>query len=181
MTQLTPETPYERFKATYTPLYRILLILGGIAVLMSLASLTNLRAIFDYFSLDLMYALSGLISALIVPAFMISSLILLWYKHPVGIRLRLAGYGVSIVASITGLFTSPATLERLTKEVVEAAIRDGNGAITPQLAANITEASYYGALYISIGASLVFAWLWWKAWTKQVKVDAKKSAVSTAK
>lgn len=176
MAEITPPTPFEQFKKKFVLLYRVLLVLGILAVLASLTSLTNLRSIFGHFSTDAMYATSSLIAALVVPALMISSLILLWHKHPVGIRLRLAGYGVSIASSIIGLFTSSATLERITKEVIDAAVRDGNGAITSEFAASITEASFYGTLYVSIGISLLFAWLWWKAWKKQIKADTKKNA-----
>ena len=176
MAEITPDTPFERCKKTFTPLYRTLLILGMLAALMSLTSLTSLRSIFGYFAADPMYGTSSLVAALVVPALMIASLILLWHKHPTGIRLRLIGYGISIAASIIGLFTSPATLERITKEVVDAAIRDSNGTISSEMAASLTEASFYGALYLSIVLSLVFAWLWWKAWNRQMKVDAKKKA-----
>ena len=174
MAEIVPKTPYEIFKQRYTPLYRVLLILGILAALLSLASLTNLRTIFGYFQTDPAYAISSLISALVVPALMISSLILLWHKHPTGIRLRLVGYSISILASIIGLFTSSATLERITKEVTDAAIRDGNGIITEDIAASITQASFYGTLYIGIGVSLLLSWLWVKAWKRQMKVDAKK-------
>lgn len=174
MTETAPKTPYELFKQRYTPLYRVLLILGILAALLSLASLTNLRSLFDYFQTDPAYATSSLIAALIVPALMISSLILLWYKHPTGIRLRLVGYSLSILASIIGLFTSSATIERITKEVTDAAIRDGNGVITGDFAASVTQASFYGTLYVGIGASLLFSWLWVKAWKRQVKADTKK-------
>lgn len=175
MTKISPDTPFERFKKTYTPLYRTLLILSGIAALMSLSALTNLRTTIGHFADDPMYATSAIISTLVVPAFMISSLILLWHKHPTGIRLRISGYGVSIIASVIGLSTSPETLARVTKDIIDATVRDGNGAITHEFAANITEVSFYGSLYIAIGASLLFAWLWWKAWDTQMKVDAKKT------
>ena len=95
--------------------------------------------------------------------------------------MRLVGYGVSIGASIIGLFTSSATIERITKEVIDAAIRDGNGAITREFASSVTEMSFYGTLYVSIGASLLFAWLWWKAWKKQIKADTKKSVIKHQK
>ncbi len=175
MTEIVPETPYERFKKTYTPLYRVLLVLGILAVFMSLAALTNLRTILDYFASDPIYATSGTISALVVPALMIASLILLWKKHPTGLRLRLIGYAVSISASFLAFFTSKETLTNATRDVIEAAVRDGNGAITEELATQLTHASFYGSLYLSIGLSLLFAWLWWKAWKRQMKVDHKKN------
>lgn len=181
MAEIAPETPFEQFKKRFVPLYRVLLILGVLAILMSLTALSSLRSVFGHFSTDPAYATSSLISALAVPALMISSLILLWHKHPVGIRLRLVGYGVSIGASIIGLFTSSATIERITKEVIDAAIRDGNGAITREFASSVTEMSFYGTLYVSIGASLLFAWLWWKAWKKQIKTDTKKSVIKHQK
>lgn len=176
MTEIAPKTPYEIFKQRYAPLYRVLLVLGVIAAFLSLASLTNVRTIFGYFQSDPIYATSSLMTALIVPALMISSLILLWHKHPTGIRIRLIGYGVSIAASAIGLFTSPTTLERIAKEVTDAAIRNSNGVMTENLAASITQTSFYGALYISIGVSLLFAWLWLKAWKRQMKVDTKKQS-----
>ena len=180
MTEITSETPFERFKKTYTPLYRVLLILGVLAIFMSLAALTNLRTILNYFTSDPVYAISGTVSALVVPAFMIASLILLWKKHPTGLRLRLVGYAISIGASLLALFTSKETLTNATREVIEAAVRDGNGAITKELATSLTHASFYGSLYVSVGLSLLFAWLWWKAWKRQMKVDHKKSASSQA-
>lgn len=173
-TRQAPETPFERFKQTYTPLYRTLLVLGSIAVLISLTGLTNLRTTLGFFESDPIYATSGLISALIVPAFMIASLILLWHKHPAGIRLRLAGYAVSITASVVGLFTTAATLERITRETLEATIRNGGSGMSQELTASITESAFYGSLYLSIAINILFAWLWWKAWKKQLSVDAKK-------
>ena len=170
--QSSSDTPLARFKATYTPLYRVLLVLGSIAALMSLAGISNLQTIIGYFSSDVFYATSGIITAIIVPLFMISSLILLWNKHPTGIKLRLTGYALSVVATIIGLFTSQRTLTDITKNVLESA-ESATHVIGPEFATDITEVSFYGSLYVSIGASLLFAWLWWKAWKKQSYRDKK--------
>ncbi|GEM_PF-4217108 len=169
-----PETPFTYFKKKYSPLYRTLLILGFLAALISLANLSNIRTTFNSFSTDIFYGISSVITTLIVPAFMISSLILLWHKHPTGIRLRLAGYGASIIASVIGFFTSHTTLERITQDVLEQSRQSDAAAISLETAATLTEATFYGALYLSIGASLLFAWLWWKAWKRQIKIDAKR-------
>lgn len=166
-----PETPYTRFKRTYTPLYRTLLILGILAALLSLTNFGNVRSLLESFDTDVMYAVSGCITTLVLPALMIASLILLWHKHPTGIRLRLAGYATSVVASTLGLFTKPETLSTLTQSVIEASQRAGNTVISDELAASMTHTTFYGALYVSIGASLLFAFLWWKAWKHQSTIN----------
>lgn len=171
--QPTPTTPFMRFKSSYTPLYRALLVLSSLAVLISLAGLTNIRTALGYLQSDTLYALSGLITILIVPIFMISSLILLWHKHPFGIRLRLIGYLVSTIATIFGFFTSQETLNSIVQQALEAS-KQTQGSLTPEMAASIGEASFFGALYIALAANLLFALLWWKAWKKQVRVDAKR-------
>lgn len=179
MNQPQPITPFEQFKRTYTPLYRVLLVLGLFSVLFSLASIPSVRTLIEYLSQDIYYALHGLISLLIVLPLMIASLILLWHKHPVGIRLRLAGYGVSIVASIVGLFTSQETIAALAATVQQANPQSTAG-LSPEAAASITEASFYTTLYLSMFISLLFAHLWWKAWKKQLKKDKKLHEKSAA-
>ena len=174
MTEITPDTPFEQFKKKFTPLYRTLLILGVLAILSSLITLTNLRPVFGYFPTDPLYAISATLSSLIVPVLMLASLFLLWHKHIAGLRIRFIGYGVSIIASILGLFTSTDTISHMTREVVDTTLQNSNGIITSEIAAQITEASFFSSLYLSIGVSMLFAWLWWKAWKRQIKVDAKK-------
>ena len=174
MTEITPDTPFEQFKKKFTPLYRTLLILGVLAILSSLITLTNLRPVFGYFPTDPLYAISATLSSLIVPVLMLASLFLLWHKHIAGLRIRLIGYGISIIASILGLFTSTDTISHMTREVVDTTLQNSNGIITSEIAAQITEASFFSSLYLSIGVSMLFALLWWKAWKRQIKVDAKK-------
>lgn len=173
MDQLTPKTPYQLFKDTYTPLYRTLLVLGALSALMATAGINGIHATLSYLSTDLPYALSNLVSLFIVLPLMIASLILLWHKHPVGIHLRLAGYGAAIVAAVLTIFTSASTRETLTKDLQEVAVSQGGPAMTPELAASITETSFSSAPYISIFISLLFAYLWWSAWKKQLLADNK--------
>lgn len=162
----------SQFKATYTPLYRVLLILGTLSVITSIPSVLNIRNVLGSLQSDPIYVISGLISTLIALPLMISSIILLWHKHPMGIRIRLAGYAVSVVAALLAFFTSEETLHKIVQQALEGAQKSGS-AISPALAQQVTEASFFGALYLSIFISGLFAWLWLKAWKKQVKADTK--------
>jgi hypothetical protein len=173
MTKTASQTPLQRFMATYTPRYRILLILSTLAALVSLAGIGNVSTAIDFVDSDPLYAISGLLSINIVPIFMIASLFLLWSRHPVGIRLRLVGYGISIATSICGFFISSSTLETIVTRAAE--IAGDNPALTAESAARIAETSFYGALYISIVSSAIFALLWLSAWKKQIKSDTMAS------
>lgn len=172
----TPDTPFTRFTARYTTLYRILLILGILSVALSLPGIVNVRLLFATFSADPFYAISGMVSTFIVLPLMISSLILLWHKHPMGIRIRLGGYVGSITAAVLALFTSESTLKSITDQAIEDAKRSGGTTLDPVITTQIAQASFYGALYISILVSIIFAWLWWKAWKKQTKADLKATS-----
>ena len=174
-TSSKPPTPFDRFKATYTPLYRVLLILSALAALVSLGGITNIRNLFNTFSADPFFSLSGLISTLVALPLMIASLILLANKHPMGIRIRLGGYATAIIGAIFGLFASDSTITRIAQEAFETAKKQQNTTgITLDMVTNATEFTLYATVYLSIVASLLFAWLWWKAWKKQCKVDAKR-------
>ncbi len=177
--QSEPETPLERFKTMYVPLYRVLLVLGFLSVIISLPGVLNIRQILDFISTDPYYAASGLVSVFIVLPLMISSLFLLAQKHPTGIQLRLGGYAASIIAAVLGLFTSRETILTLTRDTVETTARS-NAGISHELALQITEITYSTLLYISIAIALLFAWLWWTAWKKQMKADTKKSKKDNA-
>ncbi len=168
-----PDTPFTRFAARYTPLYRTLLILGIISIALSLPGIANIRLLFSTFPTDPFYAISGMVSTFIVLPLMISSLILLWNKHPMGIRIRLGGYAGSIAAATLALFTSESTLKSITDQAIEDAKRSGGTTLDPVITTQIAQASFYGALYISMLISILFAWLWWKAWKKQAKTDLK--------
>lgn len=172
--QLEPETPLERFKATYTPLYRVLLVLAALSVVISLPGVLNLRRILDILPSDPLYAASGLVSIFVVLPLMISSLFLLVQKHPAGIHIRLGGYAAAIIASILGMFTSQETIKSVAQSALENAQKSAD--ITPEFALQVTEFSYFAALYFSVIISVLFAWLWWKAWKKQIRVDAKKQS-----
>ena len=177
MTKPTPSkplTPFNRFKATYTPLYRVLLILGALAILISLGGIMNIRNLFDTFGADPFFSLSGLISTLIALPLMIASLILLAHKHPMGIRLRLSGYAVAIAGAVVGLFSSESTIARIAQEAFDGAKQQSTTEITLDMVTHATEFTLYATFYLSIGASLLFAQLWWKAWKRQCKVDAKR-------
>lgn len=167
------KTPLDNFKHNFRPLYRGLLILGLLSILFSLASISNISTLFSYLSSDIFYALSGLISLLVVLPLMISSLILLWHKHPTGIILRLSGYAVSIAAAVLGLFSAPNTIKDVVDSVYQANPQVAE--LSTDLAASIAESSFYGAFYLSIVISLLLSHLWWRAWTKQLKSDNKKS------
>jgi hypothetical protein len=104
---------------------------------------------------------------------MISSLILLWHKHPFGIRLRLIGYLISTIATVLGFFTSKETLHTVIQRTIETS-KQTQGNLSPEVAANIGETSFYGALYIALATNVIFALLWWRAWKRQVRADKKK-------
>jgi hypothetical protein len=165
-------TPYERFKKSYTPLYRTLLILSSIGVIVSLGSVDNTPVIFSELSHDFLYALEGIISIFIALPLLIASIVLLWKKHPVGISLRLAAYGATILSLITGFFITPERMSAAKQLAAERALTVG-GSFPKEAAENIAEASYYGAIWGSIIIALVFAALWWKAWRKQLAHDKK--------
>lgn len=172
--QSEPKTPLERFNATYTPLYRTLLILGGLSIIISIPSVLNLPEIIERVADDPIYAASGLVSIFVVLPLMISSLFLLSQKHPAGINLRLGGYAASVVAAVLGLFTSHDTIQKIANETLESMRESGGNLISDDLALQITEGTYLGALYISIFISVLFAWLWQRAWKHQMKSDHKK-------
>ena len=90
-----------------------------------------------------------------------------------GIRIRLGGYAGSIAAATLALFTSESTLKSITDQAIEDAKRNGGTTLDPVITTQIAQASFYGALYISMLISILFAWLWWKAWKKQAKTDLK--------
>lgn len=178
---MTPEQPtpiaglVRAFKERYQPAYRVLLILSSLAALLSLTGVATIRTAIDQLPKDIFYGISGLASTLIVLPLMIASLILLWNKHPFGIKLRLIAYGATILANICSFFTSPETMRTATQEAVESAIK-GNSAMNADTAFQIAQTSFYGAIWLSIAGSILFAWLWWSAWRRQVKHDNKKTA-----
>lgn len=180
--QPLPPTPFEHFKKTFIPPYRVLLALGLFSILFSLTSISGVATLLDYLSTDIFYALYGLTSLFIVLPLMIASLILLWHKHPTGIRLRLAGYGASLISAVLGLFTASSTIETLTESVREATLQTSSGAISSELAASLTETSFSATIYLSMLASLLFAYLWWRTWKRQVRIDmlrAKKEGTAS--
>ena len=64
-----PSTIFTRFKETYAPLYRVLLILSSIAALMSLTEVGSIRVALDHLYTDPFYAISGIITvAAVTPA-----------------------------------------------------------------------------------------------------------------
>lgn len=161
---------FIRFKSTYAPLYRTLLILSSIAALLSLADVGSIRVALDRLHMDLFSAVSGIITVCIVTPLLIASIILLWYKHPAGIRLRLAAYAASIVAVSFGFFTSRDTINETIQHSIEQAKASGSS-MPSETVARITETSFYGALIVSIIISIGFAILWWIAWKRQISYD----------
>lgn len=172
---VSSETPsiLTRFKETYAPRYRILLILSSIAAVLSLTSVGSIRTALEHLHADFFYALGGIITVGVVTPLLIASIILLWYKHPVGIRLRLAAYAASMVAVSSCFFTSRATIDETIHHAIEQAKASGSS-MPPETVARITEISFYGALVTSIMLNIVFAILWWTAWKRQRAFDKKQ-------
>lgn len=166
----TSLTPFEMFKQRFTLLYRILLLLGIFSAILSLTSITTITKSIGYLASDISYAISGILAVLVVLPLMIASLILLWNKHPAGIRLRLLAYGLSALCTGLMLLAAPETIAPFIDSAVEAAQKSGAG-IDDKSARMIAETSYYGTLYATIATSGLFAWLWSVAWKKQKKHD----------
>lgn len=164
---------FTRFKQTYAPLYRILLVLSSLAALASLTDVRSIRVALTHLHTDPFYALSGIITVGIVTPLLIASIILLWCKHVAGIRLRLSAYAASLIAVSFGFFTSRATITEIIRQAVEQAKASGSP-LSPETVARITEISFYSALTLSIILSVVFAILWWKAWKRQLVFDKKQ-------
>ena len=166
-------TPLSKFNDKYVPLYRALLVLGLLSALLSLNSIPSIQNYISHINTDIFYALGGLISILVVSPVMIASLILLYKVHPAGMRLRFAGYGLSIISASLGFFASKETLNAIVDRAVEAAEDASGGALAADAAHTVAETSYYVGIALTILISITFAALWAIAWKKQIAKDNK--------
>lgn len=164
------KTPYQRFKANYKPLYRFLLILSTLSTLFSLANISKIGTVLPMFETDPVYALGVMLAATIVPVAMLASLFLLAKKHPAGIKICLAGYGLAIISNILAMFISHETIESIAKTALEQLAGSGQS-IPYETALGITQMSFSGALYISIFINILLAGLWVKAWRQQMSAS----------
>lgn len=176
MTSETPTNtagPWKQFKQTYTPLYRTLLVLSTIGTMLALQGLSGLPLALAGLTDQPIASAIRLVNLLIGLPLAIAGLILLWRRHQVGLWFKLASYGVSVITAIVGFFAFHEVAQQSTDMVIES-FKQSNVTTTTEQAAQLAEFSYFFALALSIGISLIFAWLWWMAWNKQAKHDHKK-------
>ena len=170
---------WQRFKATYTPLYRVLLILSSLAAIYGLVSLpAGIGPAFEALASDTIRGIGLLVNLFVVLPLSLAALFLLWNKHPVGITLKLASYGLAIIATSLSFFASSATLQTII-DASAASLKDNPQTATvlgPDAVASIATTSFYTSIVIVIIGNLIFAWLWWRAVRRQTRADAKARA-----
>lgn len=172
-TRQSSDTAWRRFSKRYIPLYRTLLILSSLAMVLSLFNVGSIRTSISHLGSDPIYAWAGIASTLIVLPLSLAALILLWHKHPLGIRLKLLSYLVAILVTIAGFFTSGVTLQAAINTSTDQVKRSGASGLDEASITRIAEFSFYGSLWLAIAASVVFALLWWRAWRRQQRHDTK--------
>lgn len=169
----SPSSTNQGYKRPYVRLYYVLLVLSTIGTFMSLTGVSSLPRVIEQFSEHPLYASIGLINLLVVLPVSIAALILLWRKHPDGIKLKLAAYAAAILLTFTGTFVTPqSSFEEATQATIENFERQGQS-IDPEFARSLAETSFYGASWMLILSNIVFAHLWLKAWKQQIRADRK--------
>ena len=174
-TRQSPVTAWRWFSRRFTPLYRTLFILSTFAIVLSLFNVGSIRTSISHLGSDPVYAWAGIASTLIVLPLSLAALILLWHKHPLGIRLKLLSYLAAILVTIAGFFTSRVTLQTAIDTSIEQVKRSGASGLDEASVIRIAEFSFYGSLWLAIAASVVFALLWLRAWRRQQRHDKKRS------
>lgn len=173
-TSTDPTTPLERFKTTYILRYRILLILSTLGTAVSLAGIQSLPSSIGQLSNYPVYSLASMLSLIVVLPLAIAALVLLWHKHPTGIRLKLLSYAIGAGLVIISLFTIPPTLIADTATRLAEQMSGQGYILTVQSAEALTELSVYSAFIFTLISYGIFARLWWTAWKKQCKADSKQ-------
>lgn len=164
-----PPTDLPLNAQRFTRFYLTMLILSSFGAVLPLLGVSAIADVARLWQIAPWYSVFLAINYI---AIMVSygALALLWLKRPLGIRLKLTSYGLSIVAS-TGLLISGAAVLR---EVTLTALRQNDLAATkldPAVVENLVSTIYYLGYSLSIVGAIGFALLWMTAWKRQQKAD----------
>jgi len=179
MTKTQPEHTKKVQKNTplnttrYHGFYLTMLILSTIGTTLGVIGLWGIIDTIEMFDRSPVYAVFSLINVLVVLPIAIWALILLWFKHPLGIWLKLSTYGASIICAIGLLLSASPIITFLSSEAITQVRTSSDQALSNSFIESITTIALYGGLVLSIVVSIVFGLLWYFAWKKQSKADSE--------
>ena len=156
----------------YTGFYLTMLILSTIGTFLGLFGLIGIPETIRQFSLSPVYASISLFNVLIVLPVSMCALILLWFKRPLGIWLKLSAYAASIVSAIGMLLSADAVIKDAAKQAL-AEVAQSDQASSTSLIEGITTFAIYAGLSFAILVSIIFGLLWWFAWKNQSEADSE--------
>lgn len=168
------DPPPDKPKQTgrYTRFYKVMLVLSTIGTVLGLTSMRSLPEAIELFGEEPVYAGATLVSLLVGLPLAVAALILLWQKHPSGIQLKLASYGVSILTVLVSIPVAGPAIERMHAQL-HAGFEDEGLNVSWEVAGEVASLTFYATMAVSIALSIGFATLWWKAWQGQQKHDGR--------
>ena len=166
-----PLPPIEQPKSRYTGFYLTMLILSTVGTALSMFGLAEIATYIGYLNEHTVYAVTMLVSLVVVLPVSVVALVLLWLKKLAGIWLKLGTYVASIVAAIVTLFSGSDVLKLEAEKVLQETASAGIPASTVNA---LVSGMFYVALVFGIIISIVFALLWWFAWRKQRQADTEE-------
>lgn len=164
--------PYDAPKK-YETFYLVLLILSSISTTIGIASLLGVVELPKYFTESPVYAF-GWIGSVLAWLVSVVALVLLWMKHPLGIWVKQASYGLSILGSILAVIGATPIIKEASDQAVAESNTSG-GEIDPAMVETFVAAGIYIAIGLTIVFNIIFAVLWYIAWKKQRAADLENA------
>lgn len=164
--------PSEEPQRKYITFYKVLLVLSTLGTLVSLTGISGLRGILEIAETEPAYAWISIAGLLVSLPLALAALLLLFHKHPAGIKIKLASYAVIIVTTLLSVPFAGGALERAEEETLRQ-LEEQNLPLDPELISLTTTVVFYGAVAGTVIFSVLFATLWWNAWKKQVAYDTE--------
>lgn len=177
----SPQTTstFMRFKQTYAPLYRTLLVLSSLAALASLYNFTALPWALAQLGTESLSASISIIQLLVVTPIMIVSILLLWNRDRTGLTLRIGGYLGSIILALLSIAFPAPIPEAAITEIQSVYATQLQTTISSEDAETLLSTSAQLGLWLTVLFSGLFLWLWYTAWKKQ-RIYEERHAVKHA-
>lgn len=166
-----PLPPIEQPKSRYTGFYLTMLILSTVGTALSMFGLAEIATYIGYLNEHTVYAVTMLVSLVVVLPVSVVALVLLWLKKSAGIWLKLGTYAASVITAVVAAFSSSGVVKLEAEKILQENASAGIPASTMNA---LVSGVFYAAIVFGILISIAFALLWWFAWRKQRQADTEE-------